>query len=58
MVPELANDYAAVIVAVNHKSYLEFNEAYFDSLMSDYGILVDIKGIYRNNIKDLDYYSL
>ena len=51
-------DYDAVIVAVNHKDYLEFNEAYFKSILSENGILVDIKGIYRNKIVDLNYWSL
>ncbi|MEI7500476.1 MAG: nucleotide sugar dehydrogenase [Bacteroidota bacterium] len=50
--------YDVVIVAVNHKPYLELNEAWFKSIMSGNGILVDVKGIYRNKIKDLNYWSL
>lgn len=51
--------YDAVIVAVNHKDYLDFDEEYFESLMNDdEGVLVDVKGIYRDRIKRLVYWSL
>jgi len=54
------NDYDAVIVAVMHKQFNEFNEEYFKSIMKKDGkaILFDVKGIYRNKIKDLTYWSL
>ena len=58
LIEKPGTDYDAVIVAVNHKDYLEFNEAYFKSILSENGILVDIKGIYRNKIVDLNYRSL
>ncbi|TVQ10064.1 MAG: nucleotide sugar dehydrogenase [Bacteroidetes bacterium] len=56
---QISNDYDAVIVAVNHKDYLSLNEEDFKNMMSnvDNPILVDIKGIYRNKIKDLQYWS-
>jgi UDP-N-acetyl-D-galactosamine dehydrogenase len=50
--------YDAIIVAVNHKEYLDLDENYFKSLMDEQGILVDIKGTYRGKIKDLTYWSL
>lgn len=50
--------YDAIIVAVNHKPYIEMNESYFKELSNDNGILIDIKGIFRNKIKDLTYWSL
>ncbi|MDT8400811.1 MAG: nucleotide sugar dehydrogenase [Bacteroidales bacterium] len=50
--------YDAVIVAVNHAPYLELREEYFESLLDEKGILVDIKGIYRGKIKGLTYWSL
>ena len=53
-----ANDYDAVIVAVNHKEYLNLDENYFKSLMGEHPILIDIKGIYRNKFKDLTYWAL
>jgi len=60
LVANPTNDYDAVVVAVNHKPYLEFTEDYFKSLMknTDRPILVDIKGIYRNKIKKISYWSL
>jgi|TARA_R110000737_G_scaffold140765_1_gene171541 UDP-N-acetyl-D-galactosamine dehydrogenase len=52
-------DYDAIIVAVNHKEYKEFEEDYFKSILKDgKGIFVDIKGIFRGKIKDLEYWSL
>jgi len=50
--------YDGVIVAVNHKEYLMLDEKYFKAVLSANGILVDVKGIYRNKIKTLAYWSL
>jgi UDP-N-acetyl-D-galactosamine dehydrogenase len=50
--------YDAVIVAVAHKPYYDLDEAYFKSILNKDGILVDVKGIYRKKIKELDYWSL
>lgn len=51
--------YDAVIVAVNHKQYDNMTEDDFKALMNDdQGVLVDLKGLYRHNIKDLIYWSL
>ncbi len=56
---DIGKDYDAVIVAVNHKEYLELDEAYFKSIMRDgHGVFVDIKGIYKDKINDLEYWSL
>ena len=51
------NDYNAVILAVPHSEFLEQNEEYFLNFCKS-GILLDIKGIYRNKIKKLSYWSL
>lgn len=50
--------YDAVVVAVNHKEYLNLDEAYFKSILSEGGILTDIKGILKDKIKELTYWSL
>ena len=50
--------YDAIIVAVNHKPYKEFTEEYFRSIAAAKAILIDVKGIYRNKIKTLTYWSL
>ncbi|MFZ4521224.1 MAG: nucleotide sugar dehydrogenase [Bacteroidales bacterium] len=55
---KMKEKYDAIVVAVNHKAYLEYTEEYFRSLSSPDGILIDVKGIYRNKIKDLTYWSL
>ena len=58
LVDEIGSDYDAVIVAVNHDEYVKLDEGYYKSIMKDHGILVDLKGIYKNRIKDLTYWSL
>jgi len=53
------DDYDAVVVAVNHQPYVKLTEQDFKQLMknSANGILIDIKGIYRNQIRNLTYWS-
>ena len=58
MVKEPANDYDVVIAAVSHDKYLNLNEDYFKSITLNNSLFVDIKGVYRNKIKELDYWSL
>jgi len=54
-----AGAYDAVVVAVNHKEYQTLTEPDFRAFMKDdEGVLVDIKGIFRNNIEHLTYWSL
>jgi len=50
--------YDAVIVAVNHAEYKDLDEDYYKSILSAKGILVDIKGIYKDKISELQYWSL
>ena len=57
--PKSTNDYDAIIVAVNHKEYVNLSEADLRSMMrDDKGIVVDLKGIYKGKINKLDYWSL
>ncbi|MBL4593087.1 MAG: nucleotide sugar dehydrogenase [Flavobacteriales bacterium] len=58
LVPDMASDYDAVVVAVNHKDYSNFDEEYFKSITSENPVIVDIKGIYRGKINNLTYWSL
>ena len=59
LVKEAGKDYDAIIVAVNHKEYVGLNESYFKDLLKDgYGVFVDVKGIYKGKIKELEYWSL
>ncbi len=55
---DIADDYNAVVVAVSHNDYLNLNETFFKSICTKNAILVDIKGIYRDKIKELSYWSL
>lgn len=47
LVDNISNDYDAVIVAVNHENYKDYNLDYYKSLMNGTPILVDLKGIYE-----------
>jgi UDP-N-acetyl-D-glucosamine/UDP-N-acetyl-D-galactosamine dehydrogenase len=53
------NDYDAVVVAVNHTPYAKLTENDLKAYMqgTENPILIDIKGIFRNKIKDLTYWS-
>jgi UDP-N-acetyl-D-galactosamine dehydrogenase len=52
-------EYDAVVLAVSHKEYLNLDEDFFKALLKDgKGVLIDIKGLYRKEIKDLLYWSL
>jgi len=56
---DTANEkYNAIIVAVNHKEYKDLDEKYFKSLSINKGILIDIKGIFRDKINEMTYWSL
>ena len=50
--------YDAVIVAVNHTDYVGLPESYFIDFTTEKAIFADIKGIYRNKITKLKYWSL
>jgi UDP-N-acetyl-D-galactosamine dehydrogenase len=50
--------YDAVIAAVSHKEYAGLDEKFFAGLMNEKGVLVDIKGMFRNKIKNITYWSL
>ena len=53
------SDYDAIIVAVNHAEYQSLIESDFEKMMrDDKGIFVDVKGIFKNKIERLEYWSL
>lgn len=51
-----SNDYDAIIVSVAHDAYKKYNIAYFESLMKDELVLIDLKGMYPE-IKDQAVYA-
>jgi UDP-N-acetyl-D-glucosamine/UDP-N-acetyl-D-galactosamine dehydrogenase len=58
LLPQAGSNYDAIIVAVNHKEYAHLSEADLIAYSDANGMLVDIKGIYRNKVKQMSYWSL
>ena len=53
------NNYDAVIVAVNHAEYKVLKEEDFRAMLKDEkGVFVDVKGIFKGEIKNIEYWSL
>lgn len=50
--------YDAIIVAVNHQEYLNKPESYFSDMSKKEGVFVDVKGVYKDKITKLSYWSL
>ncbi len=55
---KMRKDYDAVILAVNHKEYMALDEKYFKTIMKKDSVFVDIKGIFKNKVNSLNYWSL
>ena len=59
LIDKPSNDYEAIIVAVNHDEYVKLTEKDFESMLKDNdGLIVDVKGIYKEEFKNLEYWSL
>jgi UDP-N-acetyl-D-galactosamine dehydrogenase len=59
LIEEPTTDYDAVLVAVNHRAYKSMTETDFKGLLKDgKGVFIDVKGIFKGQIKDLEYWSL
>ncbi|MGE0088186.1 MAG: nucleotide sugar dehydrogenase [Bacteroidales bacterium] len=58
MAKEPGKNYDVIIAAVSHDKYKNLTEEYFKSISNENALFVDVKGIYRNKIKDLNYWSL
>jgi UDP-N-acetyl-D-galactosamine dehydrogenase len=58
LISKESNDYDAVIITVPHREYLALNEQYFDSITKPHALVYDLKGIFRNKIKNRKYSSL
>jgi UDP-N-acetyl-D-galactosamine dehydrogenase len=50
--------YDAIIIAVNHKEYMSLDEAFFEPLLNEPALIVDVKGIMRGKIINYSYWSL
>ena len=51
-------DYDAVILAVPHEPFKKMDEAYLVSITKPHAVIYDLKGLYRNKIKNRIYWSL
>jgi UDP-N-acetyl-D-galactosamine dehydrogenase len=58
LVTQTGNDYDAIIVAVNHDAYSQYDEVYFKSISKANALIVDLKGVFRGKITQLKYWSL
>jgi len=56
--PAIHGPYHGIVVAVNHREYMELDEAYFRSITVEGAVFADLKGIFRNRIQGLNYWSL
>jgi UDP-N-acetyl-D-galactosamine dehydrogenase len=54
---KIANDYDAIVVAVPHNDYKNLDEKYFAGITKPHAMIADLKGIYRNKINQLTYWS-
>jgi UDP-N-acetyl-D-galactosamine dehydrogenase len=50
--------YHGIIVAVNHDEYVRMDEDYFLSITHPGAIFADLKGIFRDRVSSLNYWSL
>ena len=51
-------DYDAVILAVSHEQFKKMDEEYLMSITKPHAVIYDLKGIYRDKIKNRAYWSL
>jgi UDP-N-acetyl-D-galactosamine dehydrogenase len=58
LMPEIGNEYDAIILAVNHREYEPLDEAYFKSICTPQAVIIDIKGVLRGKIKDMQYWCI
>lgn len=55
---KIGTDYDGVILAVSHDQYKNKTEQWFKEMCNANSFLLDLKGLYRNEIKDMEYWSL
>jgi UDP-N-acetyl-D-galactosamine dehydrogenase len=58
LISEMGTDYDGIILAVAHDEYKDKSEEWFKKLCKSNAFLLDLKGIYRGKINELDYWSL
>ncbi|HUM46657.1 MAG TPA: nucleotide sugar dehydrogenase [Chitinophagales bacterium] len=58
LVKNIAADYDAVILAVNHREFRKLEETYFLSITKPNALFMDVKGVFRKKIVKMTYWSL
>lgn len=58
MAAEIGTGYDAIVMAVAHKQYKTFTEEYLLGISNQQALFADLKGLYRNKISKLKYWSL
>jgi len=58
LIEKAGTGYDAVVIAVNHKEYLNIDENFLMNICAPDAVIVDLKGILRGKIKNLKYWSL
>lgn len=56
--PAIEGPYHGIVVAVNHREYMNLDEDYFCSIAHEGAVFADLKGIFRDKITKLSYWSL
>jgi len=55
---EIGKGYDGVIAAVSHLEYKNLTEDYFKSICNEKSFVLDLKGQYRHQFKEMEYWSL
>ena len=58
LLKKIKGKYDAIIVAVNHSEYVNLDESYFKSILSNKGFVFDVKGAFKDKFRKLEYMSL
>lgn len=58
LVKNISGEYDGVVMAVSHDEYLKLTEEYFLSITKPKAVFMDVKGAFRNKIRQLTYWSL
>jgi UDP-N-acetyl-D-galactosamine dehydrogenase len=58
LVDKISDDYDAVVIAVAHDEYKQYDAAFFKSIMRDQPIVMDLKGLYARMKEEVLYWRL
>lgn len=55
---KVSANYDAVIITVLHEEYKIFDQSFFENILKPKGLVADLRGYYRDKIRDFNYWSL